>query len=151
MAPTNDSQENNQVQYNQAGQLKKGDFIIIKDRPCKIIEIHKSKPGKHGAAKARFVGMDLLLKGKKYECIYNTGEAATCPVVVRYEAALLSMDDCDVNVLRGAKSETIPVPKDDELANQIRQEYEGGEQLLLQVLCALGQQEIVGCRRDNSN
>ena len=37
------------------GALKVGSYIIIDDEPCKIVSYTKSKPGKHGAAKARIV------------------------------------------------------------------------------------------------
>ncbi|MGB9674667.1 MAG: translation initiation factor IF-5A, partial [Nanopusillaceae archaeon] len=35
--------------------LKVGHNIIIDGEPCKIVEFEKSKPGKHGSAKARIV------------------------------------------------------------------------------------------------
>ncbi|MEM3109379.1 MAG: translation initiation factor IF-5A, partial [Candidatus Bathyarchaeia archaeon] len=31
------------------GSLKLGQYIMIDDEPCKIVEYEKSKPGKHGA------------------------------------------------------------------------------------------------------
>jgi len=34
-------------------ELKEGRYVIIDDEPCVIKSIAKSKPGKHGAAKAR--------------------------------------------------------------------------------------------------
>ncbi|PVX24043.1 MAG: translation initiation factor IF-5A, partial [Candidatus Bathyarchaeum sp.] len=37
------------------GALRVGSYIIIDDAPCKIVSYSKSKPGKHGAAKARIV------------------------------------------------------------------------------------------------
>jgi translation initiation factor 5A len=49
-----------------AGEIKKGDIIILKSRPCKIVEIHRSKTGKHGHAKCRFIGT-CILSGRKYE------------------------------------------------------------------------------------
>ena len=33
--------------------LKEGKFVIIDDEPCTIVAVQHSKPGKHGAAKAR--------------------------------------------------------------------------------------------------
>ncbi|KAL8921709.1 MAG: hypothetical protein Q9208_005639 [Pyrenodesmia sp. 3 TL-2023] len=38
----------------QASQLAKGDFILIKTHPCKIISKSTSKPGKHGHAKVKY-------------------------------------------------------------------------------------------------
>ena len=37
--------------YIKASKVNVGDIIIIKGRPCKVIEVTKSKTGKHGHAK----------------------------------------------------------------------------------------------------
>ena len=48
------------------GSLKIGSYILlpVSDQPtgdpCKIVEYDTSKPGKHGAAKARIVGLSLI-------------------------------------------------------------------------------------------
>merc|ERR1719337_217753 len=42
----------------QAGDLKKGGYVMIKEHPCKIVELSSSKTGKHGHAKVHFVGID---------------------------------------------------------------------------------------------
>jgi translation initiation factor 5A len=34
-----------------ASSIKKGDYIVIRGRPCKVIEVRVSKTGKHGHAK----------------------------------------------------------------------------------------------------
>jgi translation elongation factor P/translation initiation factor 5A len=31
--------------------VKEGSYVIIDGEPCKIVEVEKSKPGKHGSAK----------------------------------------------------------------------------------------------------
>jgi len=47
------------------GSLKVGSYIIIDDEPCKIVSYTKSKPGKHGAAKARIVAIGVFNEAKK--------------------------------------------------------------------------------------
>ncbi|HJJ86967.1 MAG TPA: translation initiation factor IF-5A, partial [Methanocorpusculum sp.] len=37
----------------EVGKLKEGRYVVVDDEPCKIMSISISKPGKHGAAKAR--------------------------------------------------------------------------------------------------
>jgi len=45
--------------------LKKGNFILFnEENPCRILQISKSKPGKHGSAKYNLMGK-CLLTGKK--------------------------------------------------------------------------------------
>ena len=43
-----------------AGELKKGMYAILKEKPCKVIEITTSKTGKHGHAKANITGIDII-------------------------------------------------------------------------------------------
>ncbi|WP_457612407.1 translation initiation factor IF-5A, partial [Methanocaldococcus sp.] len=39
------------------GSLKVGQYVMIDGIPCEIVDISVSKPGKHGGAKARVVGI----------------------------------------------------------------------------------------------
>jgi len=47
------------------GELKAGSYIIIDGEPCKIVNYTKSKPGKHGAAKARIVAIGVFDESKR--------------------------------------------------------------------------------------
>ncbi|MCS7120968.1 MAG: translation initiation factor IF-5A [Nitrososphaerota archaeon] len=42
------------------GSLKPGTYVIIDDEPCRIVDLAKSKPGKHGSAKARVVAIGVF-------------------------------------------------------------------------------------------
>lgn len=46
------------------GDLKKGDYAMLKGKPCKVMEIAISKTGKHGHAKAAIVGIDIFTNNK---------------------------------------------------------------------------------------
>lgn len=50
----------------EASELKVGDVALVKDQPCKLVEVHRSKTGKHGHMKCVLVGISLW-NGKKYE------------------------------------------------------------------------------------
>lgn len=54
-----------------AGQLKVGDFVLIRGRPCKIIAISKSKTGKHGSSKIHVTfddnNSELMLSAESVE------------------------------------------------------------------------------------
>ncbi len=47
------------------GALRVGSYIIIDGEPCKIVNYTKSKPGKHGSAKARIVAIGVFDESKK--------------------------------------------------------------------------------------
>ena len=38
----------------QAGTIKKGSHVLLKGKPCKVVDVSTSKTGKHGHAKAHF-------------------------------------------------------------------------------------------------
>jgi translation initiation factor 5A len=48
----------------QASNIKKGSFMILKNRPCKVIEVKTSKTGKHGHAKCNITGTCVLTGNK---------------------------------------------------------------------------------------
>lgn len=49
----------------QVKDLKKGKYVVIDEVPCKVVDIQKSKPGKHGSAKARVTAMGIFNDQKK--------------------------------------------------------------------------------------
>ena len=42
------------------GNLKIGHYVVINGEPCRIVSYEKSKPGKHGSAKARIVAIGVF-------------------------------------------------------------------------------------------
>ena len=68
-----------------AGNIKKGGYVCLKGaNPCKIADISHSKPGKHGAAKINFIGIDIFTS-KKYEETYGAGSTMDVPNVTKGE------------------------------------------------------------------
>jgi translation initiation factor 5A len=90
----------------QCSGLRKNGFVLIKDRPCKIVEMSTSKTGKHGHAKVNLVGIDIFTQ-KKYEDICPSTHNMMVPVVVRKEYSLLDVtDDGFCSLLDDDKNET---------------------------------------------
>jgi translation initiation factor 5A len=48
----------------EASHIKKGMYIILQGRPCKIVNISFSKTGKHGHMKAAMTGIDVINSSK---------------------------------------------------------------------------------------
>ena len=45
----------------EAGQIRKGGYIMIKGRPCKVSDVSTSKTGKHGMLNVNFQHLIFLL------------------------------------------------------------------------------------------
>lgn len=74
------------------GAIKKNAFVIIKDRPCKIVDVSASKTGKHGSAKINYIGIDIFT-GKRFEECRPSSHTVYAPTVNRTECQLLSIDN----------------------------------------------------------
>ena len=76
----------------QAGSLVKGNYVMIGDKPCRVISTSKAKPGKHGSAKAIIVAVGIL-DDKKVEKSFGTSDLIDAPILKRTEYPLLNVDE----------------------------------------------------------
>jgi len=90
--------------------LKEGNVIDIEGYACKIVSIEKSKPGKHGAAKARIVGIDIF-SDKKCTLLASSGDEAQAPVVQRSNAQVVADLGDNIQIMDMSSYETIEVKK----------------------------------------
>jgi len=76
----------------QCSALRKNGFVVIKQRPCKIVEMSTSKTGKHGHAKVHLVAIDIFTN-KKLEDLSPSTHNMEVPHVTRKEYQLLDITD----------------------------------------------------------
>lgn len=74
----------------QCSSLRKNGFVVIKGRPCKIVDMSTSKTGKHGHAKVHLVALDIFT-GKKLEELCPSTHNMDVPNVSRREYQLVSL------------------------------------------------------------
>ena len=75
----------------QCSALRKNGFVVIKGRPCKIVDMSTSKTGKHGHAKVHLVATDIFTS-KKYEDLSPSTHNMDVPHVSRREYQLVSQN-----------------------------------------------------------
>ena len=71
------------------GSLKEGSYIIIDNEPCKIVEVEKSKPGKHGSAKVRLTAISVFT-GSKKSLIGTVDTHVEVPMIDKRSAQIVS-------------------------------------------------------------
>ena len=89
----------------EAGQIRKGGYIMIKGNPCKVSDVTSSKTGKHGHAKCHFVAIDIFT-GKKMEDLVPAGHTTSGPTVKKEEYQCIDVDEDDFVTLLTGDGET---------------------------------------------
>ncbi|KAG1830970.1 eukaryotic translation initiation factor 5A [Suillus subalutaceus] len=138
---SDDEQHNQQFEQASAGAsltfpmqcsaLRKNGHVVIKGRPCKIVEMSTSKTGKHGHAKVHLVGVDIFTD-KKMEDISPSTHNMDVPNVTRNEYHL---DD-------------VKLP-DGKLGDEITSGLETAEVVMVTVTAAMGEEQVTSFKVTN--
>jgi len=79
-----------EVRYEEVSSLKPGRYMMMDGRPCEIVGMDWSAPGKHGHAKYRVTGIDLLTSAKKMS-VYTSHDKVEVPIIEKKTAQVLSV------------------------------------------------------------
>ncbi|XP_033107667.1 eukaryotic translation initiation factor 5A-1-like [Anneissia japonica] len=130
----------------QCSSLKKGGYVIIKKRPCKVVELSTSKPGKHGHAKVNYVGLDVFT-GRKYTDCAPSSSNVHVPNVKKGNAQLIGIgeDDFAHLLISGRTKDDIRVP-DGSLGDDVRAIFDQDGEALVTILSACDEEAIVAVK-----
>ena len=102
------------------GSLKKGSYVIIDGEPCRIVDIAKSKPGKHGSAKARVVAIGVF-DGVKRSFVKPVGAQVEIPIIDKRTGQVIAVMPNAVQIMDMENYNVFetPLPKDEELTSKL--------------------------------
>ena len=129
----------------QASSIRKGGYILIRERPCKVIEMSTSKTGKHGHAKINFTGIDIFTE-KKMEEICQSTHNINVPEVKKKEYQLLDIsDDGFLTLFDEETNESSEDQKlrDKKLDLEIIKQFEDGKDLIVTIIYAMGESAAI--------
>merc|ERR1712226_1435966 len=130
----------------QCSALRNNGYVMIKDRPCKIVEMSTSKTGKHGHAKVHMVGIDIFNQ-KKYEDICPSTHNMDVPHVARKDYQFVDIDeDGYVDVMEeDGTTNQYKVPEG-EVMEEIKQKQKDDLTFLITVLKACGEEQVISTK-----
>jgi len=98
------------------GSLKVGGYMIIDGEPCHIVDITKSKPGKHGSAKARIVAIGVF-DGQKRQFVKPVDLGAEVPIIDKRMGQVFAVSPNGVQIMDLETYEYLdaPFPQEEEL------------------------------------
>jgi len=148
----------------EAGQIRKGGYIMIKGKPCKVKDVSVSKTGKHGHAKCKFSASDIFT-GASCEELCPSTHSIDVPIVVKKDWMIQGLQDETYVLLMdddGEMREDLQVPSimyktdDDFKTTEMIKEYcemvnNGANiDIFCCVLSAVGQEKIVEVRKKDA-
>lgn len=127
----------------QCSALRKNGHVVIKGRPCKIIDMSTSKTGKHGHAKVHLVATDIFT-GKKLEDLSPSTHNMEVPVVKRSEFQLIDIDDGFLVLMNndGDMKEDVTAPEG-ELGEKMQSDFDDGKELLVTIISSMNEEAAI--------
>lgn len=102
------------------GSVKTGSYIVIDGEPCRIVDYDKSKPGKHGSAKARVVGVGIFDNVKR-SIVSPVSSTIEIPLIEKRSAQIISLSPTKMQImdLENYEINDIDLPEDEEIKNKL--------------------------------
>lgn len=114
--------------------LKVGRYLCVDDEAYKILSISKSKPGKHGSAKAR-IECTNLFTGQKISHVGSVTDSINVPMIEKGSATVTHIEGKEVHAMDAKTYDMMVLPLDDGLNIE-----PGGEIMWME---ALGRYKII--------
>ena len=114
--------------------LKVGRFCVVDEEAYKILSISKSKPGKHGSAKAR-LSLESIFTGKKISHVGTVTDSINVPMIEKGTAMVTHLEGAEVHAMNMRDHSMMILPLEDGLS------IEAGKEIMW--MEALGRYKII--------
>ncbi len=103
------------------GTLKVGSFLVVNGEPCRIVSLAKSKPGKHGSAKARIVAIGVFDDSKR-SLVKPVSAQVEVPLIDKRTGQVIAVLPNAVQVMDLETYEVLdsPLPEEEEVKAKLR-------------------------------
>ena len=104
----------------EVGSLKVGSYVIIDNEACRIVDYNKSKPGKHGSAKARVVAIGVFDNVKR-SFVKPVNAQAEVPLIEKKNGQVIALLPAAVQVMDLENYEMLeaPIPEEEDLKSKL--------------------------------
>jgi len=99
--------------FSNVGGLKPGSYVLIDGAVCQVRGVEKSKPGKHGSAKARVTAFDVF-SGQKKTLLKPVDADAEIPIIIKSTGQIVAVMGDKVQLIDTENYQTFDAenPKD---------------------------------------
>jgi len=142
--------------FQEAGSIKRGQYVMIKDQPCRVMQVDKTSKiwkGPHRGCFQSHIIARGIFTGKKEDMFFPVTQKMTMPSVRREECTVLDIGnrgelsllthECntkdDVNLPTGSEA-------DSELSKRIQTGFDAGQMVVVIVLSSCERGKVVECK-----
>jgi len=102
------------------GSIKVGSYVMVEGEPCRIVDYAKSKPGKHGSAKARVVAIGVFDNVKR-TFVKPVDSQVEVPIIEKRSGQVLAKLTSTVQLMDLETYEVLesPYPEDEDLKGRL--------------------------------
>ncbi len=111
-------EEMSEKRFEEVGKLKKGHYIVLEGEANRIVSIEKSKPGKHGSAKARITAIGVFT-GKKRSLVSPVNANIEIPIIEKKTCQVIAVTKETVQLMDLQTYETFEVDKPEDLSEKL--------------------------------
>ncbi len=106
--------------FTTVSEVKEGSYVLVDDEPCKISSISKSKPGKHGSAKARIIAKGVF-DGRRRTIVKRVDERIKEPLIRKRRGQIINVRGSRIQLMDQETYETreTSMPKEEGIKKKI--------------------------------